>query len=227
MIDRLLKNLKTVVRARRTVVSQYFRWFRLMMVHHEQPVPIYMSVEQDGVSVHIGSGMINLQGWINIDARQFSHTHVLADDFELRIFTDETIKQFYLCHVLEHFSHNDVIKILSTLFEKLQPGGRIIISVPDFSKLVDVFIENGKDIGVIRSALMGGQNYEYNFHRSIFTEQSLSYLLNQAGFNSIMSWEVKDVFGVDLGDWSSREIPTKKGTRFISLNLLATKSPKV
>lgn len=223
MIGILLKNVKTAVKARRSALKQFLRWLGLMMVHHDQPVPVYTSVQQDGISVHIGAGTINLQGWINLDARQFSHTHVVTDNLELQMFPDGAIKQFYMCHVLEHFSYSDVAEILSRLFEKLQPGGRVIISVPDFSKLVEVFIENGKDIEVIRDALMGGQNYEYNFHRAMFTEQSLSTHLREAGFKDIECWNVREVFGVDLGDWSSREIPTFGGTRFISLNLLATK----
>ncbi len=203
-------------------VHRYYKWFSVAIRHSRDAVPIYVKTAP-GLNVHIGAGLINLQGWINLDARKFSHIHIQASDLELSMFSDQSLQQVYLCHVLEHFSYRDVGDILATLFKKLTPGGRIIISLPDFQKMVDVFHECGSEINVIRDALMGGQNYEYNFHKSMFTKNLLSKYLLDAGFNSVEEWAPAKVFGVDLDDWSCRHIPTPKGRRFISLNLLAVK----
>lgn len=217
------ESLIVFVKSLREKARRYYRWILVGIRHSHEAVPVYSKISANGINVHIGAGLINLQGWINLDARKFSHIHIEANDLELRMFSDKTIQQFYLCHVLEHFSYSDAVNILNLLYRKLAPGGRIIISVPDFSKIVDVFRECGNDICVIRDALMGGQNYEYNFHKSMFTKKLLSDYLTAAGYHLVEEWTAKKMFGADLDDWSSRQIPTPKGRRFVSLNMVALK----
>jgi predicted SAM-dependent methyltransferase len=217
------QSLIVFVKSLRESARRYFRWILVGIKHSHEAVPVYSNAPATGINVHIGAGLINLQGWINIDARKFSHIHIEANDLELRMFSDGVIQQVYLCHVFEHFSYTDAMNILNILFKKLSPGGRIIISVPDFSKIVDVFCECDNDISVIRDALMGGQNYEYNFHKSMFTKKLLSDYLTAAGYHLVDEWTAKNMFGADLDDWSSRQIPTPKGSRFVSLNVVALK----
>lgn len=217
------RSAKTSLKSVLNTVQQRAHWLSLASRQSEKPVPIYPAKSPEGIKVHIGSGAINVQGWINIDARAFAHTHIVATDFDLAMFTDGAISHIYLCHVLEHFPYSEVDSILRNFFRKLAPDGKVYISVPDFSRLVDVFQENKGDLNIIKSALMGGQDYAYNFHKAMFTEQTLTKVLEATGFAEIKTWETKDLFGAEVGDWSSRTLPTPHGARFISLNLCATK----
>ena len=44
---------------------------------------IYVKHTEPGLRLHLGSGEINLQGWVNIDARSFKHTHLQTDKIDV------------------------------------------------------------------------------------------------------------------------------------------------
>jgi predicted SAM-dependent methyltransferase len=223
MINLNIHAIKPAARSFFSKTRQRIHWLKLASDMGKEAPPVYPTFSNDGLKLHIGSGSINVQGWINIDARAFPHTHIVTKGFDLSMFSDGSVSQIYLCHVLEHFSYHEVEGLLANFLKKLQSGGRIYISVPDFQALVAVFSECNGDLNVINSALMGGQEYEYNFHRAMFTAESLGASMKRAGFSDVAPWKVTDVFGVDVGDWSSRTLPTPNGRRFISLNLMGVK----
>ncbi|WP_320667182.1 hypothetical protein [Prochlorococcus sp. MIT 1307] len=189
------------------------------------PVPIYSSYnsELDGIKLHLGPGEVNLQGWVNIDARKESHIHLKKEGFLLESFSDGSIAEIYLCHVLEHFSFLEVESMLQVFHSKLIPTGLVRVSVPDFDKIIEVYNKSKCDINSIIKILMGGQTYEYNFHKSMYNKKSLINVLTNNGFELIEEWSPKEVFGSSLGDFSDLSIKTKKGKVAISLNLIARK----
>lgn len=181
--------------------------------------PVHVKPMSSGLKVHLGSGPINIQGWINVDVRTYDHVHLVSEGFKLREFTDEAIAEIYLCHVLEHFSFEEAEALLKSLKVKLRPGGLIRISVPSFDRLIEVYKLSGSDITTVKYALMGGQDYEYNFHKSLYNLKSLRELLEHSGYSNVLEWETLTDFGVDLGDWSNGTFATEKGAMPISLNL--------
>lgn len=191
--------------------------------NYDKPLPIYPNVGSNGLKLHIGAGDINLQGWVNIDGRKFQHTHLVSDGFSLEEFSDASIEQIYMCHVLEHFSFEEAKTLLSYFNTKLKSGGCIRLSVPDFDALVLAYTANNKDLDIIKSALMGGQNYSYNFHKAVFNKASLSNLLESCGFDAVSDWNTIADFETTLGDWSNGTIYTPERDIPISLNLKALK----
>jgi predicted SAM-dependent methyltransferase len=200
----------------------FFKKINNFSNNYSEPLPIYIDNKKSGPKVHLGSGEINLQGWINIDARNFKHTHIIDQDFELKEFTDESISEIYLCHVLEHFSFKDSLRLLEKLNKKLSKGSIIRISVPDFSKLKMIY-DQTSNLEQIKFALMGGQNYENDFHKSIYDFKILSELLNQANFKNPTTWNCTEDFGVELNDWSDGTYNVNNKKIKISLNVKAIK----
>lgn len=196
----------------------------IVLSWHGGPPPIYSKHSHGGLKVHLGAGPVNLQGWVNIDARQAPHIHLCSDGFSLQEFADGAISEIYMCHVLEHFSFADVEAILNNLRRKLKVGGTLRLSVPDFDRLISAYQANGNDLELIRYALMGGQDYAYNFHKAVFNQASLSKLLTACGFVEVRTWKTEDEFGVHIGDWSETDFETSHGVFPISLNLKALKS---
>jgi predicted SAM-dependent methyltransferase len=192
------------------------KWSLLNM---DKSIPIYTNSISSGLKVHLGSGPINLQGWINIDARSYEHVHLVCNEFDLSEFSDGAISEIYLCHVLEHFSFQEAEVLLKSLKIKLRQGGIIRISVPSFDRLIEVYKHCNSDITKVKFALMGGQDYQYNFHKSVYNLKSLRELLENCGYKMILEWETLADFGVDLGDWSNGVFTTNKGALPISLNL--------
>lgn len=63
--------------------------------------------------------------------------------------------------------------------------------MPNFDYLVDEYIRSGRMISSIVKPLMGGQNYKYNFHYSVFNRDYLTELLKEAGFREVRVWDPK------------------------------------
>jgi predicted SAM-dependent methyltransferase len=187
------------------------------------PEPIFIKNLNPGLKVHIGTGEINLQGWINIDARNFAHVHIVSDDMKLSEFSDNSLDEIYLCHILEHISFQDAEIFLKNLHDKLKKGGTIRIAVPSFDSIIKIYHNTNNDFNVIKFALMGGQDYEYNFHKSMYNYNSLSSVLKNNNFQNITEWKTKEDFGQSIGDWSDSLFKTINGDILISLNIKAVK----
>ncbi len=185
--------------------------------------PLYPDLRGGGLRIHLGAGPINIQGWINIDARDASHIHLQSSGFDLKEFVDGSVSEIYMCHVLEHFSFEDAKTVLKTLHKKLKVGGVLRLSVPDFDQLIAIYHANGNDLELIKRALMGGQEYEYNFHKAIFNQALLSNLLMSCDFANVQTWTTLGDFGIDLGDWSNKGFDTPSGIVPVSLNIKAIK----
>jgi predicted SAM-dependent methyltransferase len=219
----LSDRLRTVARALLARLS----WQRSAFRYAGEPAPIYPVKDPTapaGVRVHLGPGNINLQGWINVDARDLAHVHVQSSSLALETFTDGAVAVIYLCHVLEHVSFAEATELLRAFHRKLAVGGILIISVPDFDALVTTYQATGKNLESIKHALMGGQGYEYNFHKSVYTRPALEALLRECGFADVQPWETETEFGGTIGDWSSERVDAGNGKTIpISLNLKARK----
>ena len=182
------------------------------------PAPIYTK-QTDGIKLHLGSGNINLQGWINIDARNSSHIHILEKDFKLEAFADNSISEIYLCHVLEHFTIPEIENLLEIFSKKLLLGGVLRISVPDFDSILKIYQLSKNNIDKIHPILLGGQDHIYNFHKSIFNERNLTKLLTKKNFGNIKKWNTKQIFGSNIGDYSNEYVKISNKKIQISLNL--------
>ena len=208
---RLRRLIEKPARTMRSIV----RWQQSALKNFRKSAPIYPGTAPDGLRVHLGAGEINLQGWINVDARSFEHIHSRTASLALTEFTDGAVSAIYMCHVLEHLSFDEVTDLLRALGKKLAVDGSIIISVPDFDALVRIYGASGNDLDSIKHALMGGQGYEYNFHKSVYNHSALKGVLEECGYLDVSRWTPETEFGCGVGDWSSADL---------SLNLKARKA---
>lgn len=143
--------------------------------------------------IHIGCGEFNDPRFINVDARPLKHIHIVTKTPSLIEFDDRCVDLIYACHVLEHFSHRIVLEVLENWYRVLKPGGILRLSVPNFDRLVDIYLATGRDLNYIIWILMGGQEYDYNYHYSAFTENSLRSLLTKVGFSEVRCWNPKEM----------------------------------
>jgi len=178
----------------------------------------------DHLLLHIGCGEIYSPEFINIDARPLPHIHLLKKHlFRFPEFKNDTVELIYMCHVLEHVKMDGLLVNLKELHRILKPGGVLRISVPDFDKIIDIYNKTNRDIDSIRMPLMGGQDYKFNFHYSIFNNKYLSKLLVETGFKEIREWDPYNCLYHDFQDWASSELIINNTKYPISLNIEAVK----
>lgn len=204
---------------RSTKINKFIRFFRSLILSIDKPSPLYTNHLPEGLRLHIGPGHINLQGWVNIDAIQHPHTHIVDHRLELGEFADCSVTEIYACHILEHISHRQIRSVLSHFYAKLREGGVIRVSVPSFDALIELYQLSDKNINSIQYPVMGGQEDDFNYHKTIYNYDLLKLLLLECGFKSIREWSTEKIFGESIGDWSSYKVTMGNKVIPISINL--------
>jgi len=80
------------------------------------------------MKLHLGCGKLTLKDYINIDILN-KNADIKLDIKNLSIFNSNKIEEIYICHVLEHFKRNEIIKIILEWNRVLKIGGILRISV--------------------------------------------------------------------------------------------------
>lgn len=174
--------------------------------------------------LHIGCGEINSPEFINLDARPMSHVHIVSKNIlNLRNIPNESLDMVYMSHVLEHVPRNQVSETIKEMHRVLKKGGVLRVSVPDFDHIVNIYQSTEKNIQSIAPALMGGQDYKFNFHYCIFNKNFLEHLLLESEFEQVMAWDPNNCEHHEFEDWASKSIYVNDRPYPISLNLEARK----
>lgn len=198
----------------RIAMGKIYRLFR------RPPLP----ENADGsVNLHLGCGSIDHPMFINIDAIPAKHVHYVQQIDRLDQFKDCSVDLIYACHCLEHFSHRDISRVLKEWHRVLKNGGILRLSVPDFDSMVNLYIASGHDIKYVLGPITGGQDYKYNYHKTIFNTKSLEELLYLADFSEVRLWQPGSDMMTTFKDWSSFCITFGDRSFPVSLNLDAVK----
>jgi hypothetical protein len=98
----------------------------------------------DGIRLHLGSGKVHLDKYINIDL--YSDTADLKEDIRyLPSFKPNTVKEIVAHHVLEHLPLRDSYPTLKRFYEVLEPNGTIELGLPDFELSAQFFLESSEN----------------------------------------------------------------------------------
>lgn len=176
------------------------------------------------MKLHIGCGEKYIPGFVHVDARKFPHVDYVTSADKLDMFKNDSVDLIYACCVLEHFKRNKTEDVLREWYRILKPGGVLRLSVPDFEKLVEVYLKY-KDLKLILGPLVGRQDYPENTHYVIFDFSTLSETLKKVGFKRIYRYDWRKTIHKDYDDYSQAYIPhmEKKQGILISLNVEAKK----
>ncbi|MBD2679137.1 MULTISPECIES: methyltransferase domain-containing protein [Nostoc] len=186
--------------------------------------PLNLSaVETEKINLHLGCGFVIHPKFVNVDLLAAPHIHYQISIDKLSPFEDNSVNLIYASHCLEHFPHTKVPKVLSEWFRVLKKGGILRLSVPDFDLLLNIYKKNGNNIDTILAILMGGQDYEHNFHMTTFTNSSAEKLLKRVGFKEIRQWQPNSCEMTTFNDYSVYQHFVAGKFYPVSLNIEAVK----
>jgi predicted SAM-dependent methyltransferase len=173
------------------------------------------------VRLNLGSGRAPIPGFVNVDILPDEPgVDVVADIGEPLPFDDGSVDLIYASHVLEHFPHGDVPRILGHWRRVLRDGGELLIGVPDLDAIAAELVRRRgwftPPFDPWLGAIYGGQKDAYDFHKGGFTAPWLAYLLTQAGFGTIK--RVKWFPDIGVPDTTLSQQPFGHG---VSLNMRA------
>ena len=147
--------------------------------------------------LNIGS-RVKAEGWKNFDIEPGPGVDYVGDCRDLSQFADGVVDVIYASHVLEHVSYQKGIHAtLAEWFRVLAPGGRIMISVPDFEAMCRLFLHPTMTFDqrfYIMRVIFGGQTDPHDFHHVGLTFEFLSSYLTQTGFRDIKRSEELGIF---------------------------------
>src|SRR5262245_14289370 len=107
------------------------------------------------IRLNVGAGNTHLTGFVNLDHKSGQEAHPLD-------YPDDSVEEIVASHVLEHFSHREVAEVLQGWVNKLKPGGKIRLAVPDFETVARDYLA-GLPVNV-QGYVMGGHNDADDHH---------------------------------------------------------------
>lgn len=177
------------------------------------------------IKLHLGCGKKDFgPDWTHIDGGEFSHLH--SHDITKIPFDDNTVDLIYASHVFEYFDREEATVVLEEWRRALKPGGILRLAVPDFKKMVQLYISDhslNEFLGPLFGKMKMGN--ETIYHKTVYDYNSLDIKLSLNGFKNIKLWEWKEVDHGTFDDYSQAYIPhmDKENGVLISLNIEGTK----
>ena len=179
------------------------------------------------IKINLGCGWRNFgDDWYHIDGGDYKHLDS-HDIFNIP-FENNTVDVIYASHVIEYFNRQEIIPILKKWKNKLKPGGKLRLAVPDFEAMVKLYLHKGYDVESFLGPLYGKMPMgdEIIYHKTVYDFKSLKKILLNIGFNNINRYDWRDYdIHIKNDDHSQSYLPKmdkEKGT-LISLNLETTK----
>lgn len=195
-----------------------------------------------GLRLHLGCGKRYLPGWVHVDVVPYEHVDYVHTIEQLDLFGDNTFSLLYNCHVLEHVPRRRTLAVLREWHRVLKPGGVLRTAVPDFAALAQLYLLLRRDaappvrdfhnnpLGLALSKVIGptigGQKSDlYDFHYSLFDEETLRLQLEAVGFHNVRRYDRWATDHADVDDFSASTFPHMGGPHamLLSLNVEATK----
>ena len=169
------------------------------------------------MKLHIG-GKETKEGWSILNIKNNEGVDYVGDISNLSQFKDNSIKEIYASHVVEHVPQKKVEKTFEGIYRVLSEKGKFYVSVPDMDVLCRIFIDPKAPPEVKLHAMQmmfGGQIDEHDFHYVGWNFMFMNSFLKKAGFKRIERVKSFSMFK-DLSEYAPYGSP-------ISLNIIAYK----
>lgn len=156
--------------------------------------------------INLGAGAAELPGYDNsFDDHQGKEAYPLA-------LPDGCADEVRASHLLEHFNHTGVHKVMADWVRVLKPGGLLKIAVPDLEVIARKFLDG--EAGQFNGWIHGGQVDTRDIHLVSFNFDSLSAMMRRCGLVGLHLWGGPDEQDEDCSSLD------------VSLNLAGYKRPE-
>lgn len=144
------------------------------------------AVEGGTVRLNLGCGHIPVDGYLNVDVRELPGVDIVAEVGDLP-FDEGTVEEIFSAHLLEHFPEERLTReILPYWRSRLRADGTLRAVVPDAGAMIAGFTAGSIPFSDLRAVLYGGQEYEGDFHFTMFDATSITGLLERTGFTDVV-----------------------------------------
>jgi SAM-dependent methyltransferase len=140
---------------------------------------------QGALRLNVGCGHKPETERLNVDMRELPGVDIVASADQLPFAAGE-LAEIFSSHVLEHFPLEQLRRqLLPAWVRLLRPGGVLRAIVPDAHAMLQAHAQGDLDFETLRLITFGGQEYEGDFHHTMFSPHSLAALLTEVGLTDI------------------------------------------
>jgi len=145
-------------------------------------------VDAKPLKLHLGCQEKYLEGYVNIDLPPSEHTaqEVKADlyaDVRTLFYAPGTVDEIRSHHMLEHFSRQEALVLLSRFHRWLKVGGFLVTETPDFEECIKKFLTSSRDLQMqLARHIFGSHEAEWAYHRDYWSEDKFRFVLSELGF---------------------------------------------
>lgn len=180
------------------------------------------------IQLHLGCGKRCIPNFIHVDIADFPHVNHRHDIKDLPMFPNDSVDLIYCSHALQYFDQFEAFDALREWRRVLKHGGVLRLAVPDFEKIVWVYLKDrnldGRGmLGPLYGRMMVGDKVIY--HKTAYDFESLKSLLELVGFRNVRRYDWRQTIHKNYDDCSQSYIPhmDKQHGVLISLNVETTK----
>ncbi len=166
-----------------------------------------MELEKKEVKLHLGSGTLHKDGYINIDLRSLPGIVDIVADCNNVPFEKNTVDVIENYHLIEHFEDLEIKKLLSYWYSLLKTGGRLIVETPNFIGMVKRCLKVYEEEGLTRPGYIfgchdktGREGIFNDIHKWGLSAESAKEYFEKAGFKEIKVGEGTDYHHDEYGD---------------------------
>lgn len=152
------------------------------------------AVQAGSFRLNIGCGHKPEPEYLNVDRRSLPGVDIVAEA-DCLPFESGSVREIYAAHLLEHFTQPRLVKVVSYWHDVLTPEGYLRLVVPDAEAMFAAYMRGEMSFQNLREVTFGAQDYDDDFHYTMFTPGSLERLLKQSGFISVTALAVNRVNG--------------------------------
>lgn len=154
--------------------------------------------------LNLGCGNDVREGFVNIDL--FSdNPNVVGMDIRKLELPDESADYILASDILEHFSHNETLTVLSEWVRVLKKNAEIVVRSPSLKLQSQAYLRGDWNADIASYMIFGGQTNPGDYHCVGFDKESLTELFGKVG--------------LELTYYEEQDIPQNQG--YINLNFVA------
>jgi predicted SAM-dependent methyltransferase len=143
------------------------------------------ALKQGDIRLNVGCGHKPLPAYLNIDRRNLPGVDIVAEAESLP-FEKNTVTEIFSAHLLEHFTLVQLGKnILPNWRDLLVENGVLQVVVPDAESMILAYSIGDMSFIDLREVTFGAQDYDDDFHQTMFTADTMKKILIESGFTNI------------------------------------------
>lgn len=193
-------NLDSVWRTYNTMRQEVFyeieHRMRTIGAVHSEEVPVVepkilpqaaekIALQGGKIRLNLGSGNLSVDGYLSVDARELANVDVVADVSNMP-YEASTVDEIFSAHLIEHFTRQRLEKELLPYWKSLlKTGGVFRVIFPDLEAMIEAYQAGEMSFQTLGSNIMGGQDYQLDYHYAVYSPDVVVAMLEQQGFRNI------------------------------------------